>query len=61
MFALVEYALLVYKHDWCCIDIFGLAWFMVFHATFNNILVISWWSVLLMEQSAESHTPVANH
>jgi len=23
---------------------------MVFYATFNNISVISWWSVLLMEQ-----------
>jgi hypothetical protein len=24
---------------------------MVFNATFNNILVISWWSVLLMEET----------
>jgi len=23
----------------------GLVWFMVFNATFNNISVISWWSV----------------
>jgi len=24
---------------------------MVFNATFNNILVISWWSVLLVEET----------
>ena len=24
-------------------------WFMVFNTTFNNISVISWWSVLLVE------------
>ena len=35
---------------------------MVFNATFNNILVILWWSVLLMEESGvpgENHHPVA--
>ena len=26
-------------------------WFIVFSATFNNISVISWWSVLLMEKT----------
>jgi len=26
-----------------------LVWFMVFNATFNNILAISWRSVLLVE------------
>ena len=26
-------------------------WFMVFNATFNNILVISWLSVLLVEET----------
>ena len=25
--------------------------FMVFNATFNNILAISWWSVLLVEET----------
>ena len=29
----------------------GLVWFMVFNATFNNISVISWWSVLLLEET----------
>jgi hypothetical protein len=29
----------------------GLVWFMVFNATFNNISVISWRSVLLMEET----------
>ena len=31
---------------------------MVFNTTFNNISVISWWSVLLME---ETGVPVASH
>ena len=32
--------------------------FMVFNATFNNISVISWWSVLLVEETRE---PGENH
>jgi len=31
---------------------------MVFNATFNNISAISWWSVLLME---ETRVPGENH
>jgi hypothetical protein len=37
---------------------------VVFSATFNNILVISWWSVLLVEATGvfgENHWPVASH
>ena len=34
---------------------------MVFNATFNNISVISWWSVLLMEETGENHRPVASN
>jgi len=37
---------------------------MVFNATFNNISVISWWSVLLAEETGgprENHRPVASH
>ena len=37
---------------------------MVFYATFNNISVISWRSVLLVEEprvSKENHRPVASH
>jgi hypothetical protein len=37
---------------------------MVFNATFNNISVISWWSVLLVEETSvpgENHRPVASH
>jgi hypothetical protein len=40
----------------------GFAWFMVFNATFNNISVISWQSVLLAEETGgpgENHRPVA--
>jgi hypothetical protein len=35
--------------------------FMVFNATFNNISAISWWSVLLVEETRvpeENHRPV---
>jgi hypothetical protein len=37
---------------------------MVFNATFNNISVISWRSVLFMEETGvagEKHPPVASH
>jgi hypothetical protein len=37
---------------------------MVFNATFNNMSVISWWSVLLVEETGvprENHRPVASH
>jgi hypothetical protein len=36
----------------------------MFNATFNNISVISWWSVLLVEETGgpgENHRPVASH
>ena len=38
--------------------------FVVFYVTFNNISVISWHSVLLVEQTGvprENHKPVASH
>jgi hypothetical protein len=44
-----------------CLVWFG---FMVFNATFNNISVISWQSVLLVEETGEpgeNHRPVASH
>jgi hypothetical protein len=34
---------------------------MVFDATFNNISVISWQAVLLVEETGENHPPVASH
>jgi len=37
---------------------------MVFNATFNNISIISWWSVLLVQETGvpgENHRPVASH
>jgi len=37
---------------------------MVFNSTFNNISAISWWSVLLMEETGvagENHRPATNH
>jgi hypothetical protein len=44
------------------ISLFGLV-FMVLNATFNNISVISWLSVLLEETGVpeENHQPVASH
>jgi hypothetical protein len=36
-------------------------WFMVLNTTFYNISVMSWWSVLLMEETGENHRPVASH
>ena len=45
-------------------SLFGLAWFMVFNDTFNNISVILWWSVLLVDETGvpgENHRPVASH
>jgi hypothetical protein len=42
-------------------EVFLWVWFMVFNATFNNISVISWWSVLLVEETRENHWPVASH
>ena len=48
--------LLFCLHDKC--------WFMVLNATFNNISVISWWSVLLVEETrepGENHRLVASH
>ena len=35
--------------------------FMVFNATFNNISVISWLSVLLVEETGDNHRPAASH
>jgi len=37
---------------------------MVFKTTFNNISVILWWSVLLVEETGvhgENHRPAARH
>jgi len=39
-------------------------WFMVFNATFNNMSVISWWSVSFVVEtrvSGENHRPVTSH
>ena len=38
----------------------GLVWFgfMVFNATFNNISVISWWSILLVEETGVPWRPL---
>jgi hypothetical protein len=44
-----------------CSVLICLILFMVFNATFKNISVISWWSVLLVEETGENHQPVVSH
>jgi len=34
---------------------------MVFNVTFNNISMISWRSVLSVEETGENHPPAASH
>jgi len=34
---------------------------MMFNVTFNNTSVISWRSVLLVEETGENHRPVASN
>jgi hypothetical protein len=40
-----------------------MVWFgvIMFNATFNNISVILWWSILLVEETGENHPPAASH
>jgi len=41
-----------------------ISWFVVFNVTFNNILVISWRSVLLVEETGnpgENNRTAADH
>ena len=39
----------------------GVIIVMVFNSTFNNISVMSWRSVLLVEDTGENHRPAASH
>ena len=43
-----------------CIKAISLVWLMVFNATFNNISVISWWSVLLVEETRSTRRKPQN-
>jgi len=55
---------LLFKPDKDIINFRGMIKDMVFNATFNNFSVISWRSVLLVEETrvaGENHRPVANH
>ena len=38
-----------------------VVWFMMFNATFINISVVSWQSVLLVVETRENHRPVVSH
>jgi hypothetical protein len=58
-FVINKYAI----HD-LVINIFEGVRVMVFNATFNNILVTSWWLVLLVKETGvhgENHRPAAGH
>jgi hypothetical protein len=47
----------------CTHHLIGLVWFMLFNATFNIISAISWWPVLLVEETGvplENHGPVTS-
>ena len=47
----------------CWIKLF-VVFLTVFNATFNTISVISWWSILLVEETGgpgENHRPIAGH
>jgi hypothetical protein len=60
------YGQFIWKYVCPCelVDSGWLVWFMVFKATFNNISVISWRQVLLVEETGvcgENHRPVASH
>jgi hypothetical protein len=67
MFILLHIRCRLYQHIFIfCISGQCIGWFglMVFNATFNNISVISWWTVLLGEENGvpgENHRPVASH
>jgi hypothetical protein len=58
-----------FYHDICFVSPFFfpsiylvlLFGFMVFNATFNNISVISWRSVLLVEETGENNRPATCH
>jgi hypothetical protein len=44
--------------------IYWLVWFMVFNTAFSNISVISWRSIVLVEETGvpgENHWPVTNY
>ena len=48
----------------CSCNIVLVICLLVFNATFNNISVISWWSVLLVEETGvpgENHRPAASY
>ena len=54
------------KIPWCVGGFLWLRWSagLMFNATFNNISVISWWSVLLVEETGgprENHRPIGSH
>jgi hypothetical protein len=50
------------RHD--ITEILLFVWLMIFNATFNTISVISWRSVLLVEETrvpGENHRPIVSH
>jgi len=63
-----EFVIVVYYLTSICCVSFYTIWVrvkvMASNATFNKILVTSWWSVLLVEETGvpgENHRPAASH
>ena len=49
---------------WIQLNVGWVRWFMVFYSIFNNISVISWQSILLVEETRvqrENHQPATSH
>ena len=60
----VSVTFLMSRNTYNPVDMFMFVCLMVFSAIFNNISVISWCSVLLVEETGgpeENHLPVASH
>ena len=66
MCIIVHYGRIIFLHLIFLVEV-GLhrqVWFMVFNATFNTISIISWRSVLLVEETgvpSENQRPVASY
>jgi hypothetical protein len=57
---IVKFIIIVLQSNWFLLVRMYVC-LVVLGTTFNNISVISWQSVLLVEESGENHRPVASH
>ena len=59
--ALLIRGILLEKNMYMFLPVLRHVDFVGFNATFNNISVILWRSVLLVEETGENHRPAASH